>query len=106
MPRNPLLMGLAPSHPGEILREAILPGVRLPKAEIARRLGVSRSMLYDLLNEKSAVTAEMALRLGRLFGNSPAFWLNLQRDYDLHRAERTFRASDIHPLNGAKSPND
>ena len=101
MPRNPLLKGLVPSHPGEILRVAVLPGVRLPKAEIARRLGVSRSMLYDLLNEKSAVTAEMALRLGRLFGNGPAFWLNLQRDYDLHRAEATVSLDDVRPLDAA-----
>ncbi|HEX2255355.1 MAG TPA: HigA family addiction module antitoxin [Afifellaceae bacterium] len=101
MPRNPLLKGLAPSHPGEILREVVLPDVRLSKVEIARRLGVSRSMLYDVLNEKSAVTAEMALRLGRLFGNGPAFWLNLQRDYDLHRAEATVRLEDIRPLDAA-----
>jgi antitoxin HigA-1 len=101
MPRNRLLMNVVPSHPGEILREAVLPGVRLPKAEIARRLGVSRSMLYDLLNEKSGVTAEMALRLGRLFGNAPAFWLNIQRDYDLHRAVATVQLEDIRPLEAA-----
>jgi addiction module HigA family antidote len=55
----------------------------LPKAEVARRLGISRQTLYDILSEKQPVTAAMALRLGKFFGNTPDFWLNLQRDYDL-----------------------
>jgi addiction module HigA family antidote len=101
MPRNPLMKGLAPSHPGKVLRELVLPGVRLPKAEIARRLGVSRSMFYDVINEKSVVTPEMALRLGRLFGNGADFWLNLQRSYDLHRAEASLRLDDIRPIEAA-----
>ena len=83
MSRNPLLAGLAPTHPGEILREDILPATGLFKAEIARRLGVSRQTLYDLIAERQPVTPAMALRLAKLFGNAPEFWLNLQRDHDL-----------------------
>lgn len=87
MAGNALLAGLSPSHPGEILREDILPNVGVSKAELARRLRVSRQTLYDLLGERQPVTPAMALRLGRLFGNSPEFWLNLQRDHDLRTLE-------------------
>lgn len=85
---NPLLNGLAPTHPGEILREDILPATGLSKTEIARRLGVSRQTLHDVIAERQPVTPAMALRLGKLFGNSPDFWLNLQRNYDLRILER------------------
>lgn len=89
---NPLLAGLPPTHPGEILREDVLPAVDLSKAEIARRLGVSRQTLYDILNEKQPVTAGVALRLGKLFGNGPTLWANLQANYDLKVAERELAA--------------
>ncbi|WP_132250542.1 HigA family addiction module antitoxin [Methylobacterium segetis] len=87
MAENPQLTGLAPMHPGEWLREVTLPALALTKAEIARRLGVSRQTLYDILDEKQPVTPAMALRLGRLFGNSATFWVNLQRDHDLRILE-------------------
>ena len=87
MAGNPLLKGLAPTHPGEILREDIIPAMALTKSEVARRLGISRQTLYDILAERQPVTPAMALRLGKLFGNSPEFWVNLQRDYDLRTLE-------------------
>lgn len=87
MSGNPLLSGLAPTHPGEVLREDILPATGLSKTEVARRLGISRQTLYDIEGEKLPVTPAMALRLGRLFGNAPEFWVNLQRDYDLRTLE-------------------
>jgi antitoxin HigA-1 len=79
---------LAADAPGELLREEILPALDRPKTEIARLLGVSRQTLYDVLNEKQPVTPVMALRLGKLCGNGPDLWLNLQKRYDLHRAEQ------------------
>lgn len=85
---NPLTKGLRPVHPGEILREDVLPALGRPKTEIARLLGISRQTLYDILNEKQPVTAAMALRLGKLCGNGPEIWLNLQKRYDLKIAER------------------
>jgi addiction module HigA family antidote len=91
MAGNPLLKGLAPTHPGEILREDVIPALALPKAEIARRLGISRQTLYDILDEKQPVTPAMALRLGKFFGNGPEFWLNLQRDHDLRTLEPKMR---------------
>ena len=87
MAGNPLLKGLVPMHPGEFLREVTVPALDLSKAEIARRLGISRQTLYDILDEKQPVTPAMALRLGKFFGNGPEFWLNLQRDYDLRTLE-------------------
>ncbi|MBS0273656.1 MAG: HigA family addiction module antidote protein [Proteobacteria bacterium] len=85
--------GLAPMHPGELLREEILPAIGKPKAEIARLLGVSRQTLYDILDEKQPVTPAMALRLGKLCGNGPNLWLNLQRQYDLAKAEKKLSAA-------------
>src|ERR1700719_3275935 len=79
--------GLPPMHPGELLREEILPALDRSKTEIARLLGVSRQTLYDVLAEKQPVTPGMALRLGKLCGNGPDLWLNLQKRYDLHHAE-------------------
>ena len=80
---NLITSGLAPTHPGEILREDVLPAIRISRTEIARLLGISRQHLYDVLNEKKPVTPQMALRLGRMFGNSPGFWLRLQQEHDL-----------------------
>ncbi len=84
---NPLVCGLAPMHPGELLREDILPAVGRPKTEIARLLGISRQTLYDILNEKQPVTPAMALRLAKMFGGNAESWTNLQRNYDLRIAE-------------------
>jgi addiction module HigA family antidote len=90
MTRKPLKRGLPPMHPGELLREEILPALDRSKTEIARLLGVSRQTLYDILEERQPVTPVMALRLGKLCGNGPDLWLNLQKRYDLQRAEKEF----------------
>ena len=80
--------GLPPMHPGELLREEILPALDRPKTKIAKLLGVSRQTLYDIIEEKQPVTPVMALRLGKLCGNGPDLWLNLQKRYDLHQAQQ------------------
>lgn len=80
---NPLLAGLRPTHPGEVLREDVLPAVGKPKVEIARLLKVSRQTLYDVLAERQPVTPRMALRLARMFGGSPETWLRMQQNHDL-----------------------
>jgi addiction module HigA family antidote len=85
---NPLLKGIRPVHPGEILREDVLPALGRPKAEIARLMGISRQTLYDLLNERQPVTAQMALRIGKLTGTTAESWLRMQSQYDMKIAER------------------
>lgn len=85
---KPRLWALRPVHPGEILREDVLPALGRPKTEIARLLGISRQTLYDILKEAQPVTPTMALRLGKLCGNGAEMWLRLQQRYDLTMAER------------------
>ena len=92
MSRNRLLRGLKPMHPGELLREDVLPALGKPKTEIARLLGISRQALYDIITERQPVTPGMALRLGKLCGNGPELWINLQRSHDLAVAERDLAA--------------
>jgi addiction module HigA family antidote len=92
MSRNRRLRGLKPMHPGELLREDVLPALGKPKTEIARLLGISRQALYDIIAERQPVTPGMALRLGKLCGNGPQLWINLQRSHDLAVAERDLAA--------------
>jgi addiction module HigA family antidote len=80
-------------HPGELLREEIVPALGRPRAEIARLLGVSRQTLHAILSERAPVTPEMALRFGKLCGNGPELWINLQTRYDLERLAKTKRAA-------------
>jgi addiction module HigA family antidote len=81
-----------PTHPGELLREILADGLKLSVAEAARQLGISRMTLHRLLRGQQAVTPEMALRLGKLCGNGPEFWLQMQTMRDLWRLERALRA--------------
>lgn len=77
-----------PIHPGEVLREDVLPALGLSVSEAARRLGVSRQQLHRILACTHPITPEMALRLGRLAGNGPGLWLRMQQTYDLWHAEQ------------------
>ncbi len=86
------------THPGALLREVVLPELNMSKTAIAKALGISRQTLYDILNEKQPVTPEMALRLGKLCGNGPNLWLNMQVAYDLWHAERRIDISQIPTL--------
>lgn len=81
--------GLAPIHPGAFLRDDVLPAMNTSKVEVAKALGISRAQLYAILSERAPVTAPMALRLGRFFGNGPELWLNMQSNYDLETLRRT-----------------
>jgi addiction module HigA family antidote len=92
-----------PTHPGEMLREDFLPDYGLTVASLAEALGVSRQTVNELLRERRALSPEMALRLSRLFGNAPEFWLNAQRAVDLWDAARAIKADvdRIQPLSAA-----
>ena len=80
--------GLPPVHPGEVIKEDVLPASGLSVAAAARALGVSRQMLHDILAEKRPLSAIMCLKLARLFGGSPEMWMRLQASYDLKMASR------------------
>ncbi len=82
----------APTHPGEILREDVLPALNMPVSTAATQLGVSRAMLHRILSGTHGVSPNMALRLGKFCGNGPELWLNMQRAHDLWHAEREMRA--------------
>lgn len=88
MAHNKLTAGLRAVHPGEVLREDVIPALRLTKSEIAAHLGVSRQTLHEILAERRPVSAQMALRIGKLCGNGPDIWLRLQNSYDLRQAEK------------------
>jgi len=88
----PVRNGLPAMHPGELLRVDVLPALGRTRAEIARLLGVSRQTLHAILTERAPVTAEMALRLGKLCGNGPELWLALQTRYELERLRETKRS--------------
>lgn len=77
------IAALAPVHPGAFLSEIVLPALPQSKSEVARLLGISRRALYNVLEGKSDVTPDLALRLGKLLGNGGAFWMNLQVQYSL-----------------------
>lgn len=79
---------MAPCHPGEIIRETIIPALGMTITDLASHLGVSRVALSELTNEKRGVSVEMAQRLGKAFGNGARFWLALQMQYDLWHAQR------------------
>jgi addiction module HigA family antidote len=89
-----------PIHPGEILREDFVPEYGLSVTALAEAAGVSRQSMNELLRERRAVSPEMALRLAKLFGTSPEYWINLQRNVDLWDAARGIRReiAEIHPL--------
>jgi antitoxin HigA-1 len=94
---------IRPTHPGEMIREDFLTDYGLTVSKLARALRVSRQTVNELLRERRAVTPEMALRLARLFGNTPEFWLNAQRAVDLWDAEKILKKSvnQIKPLTAA-----
>jgi antitoxin HigA-1 len=77
--------GPPPIHPGEYLREDILPEVGLSVSAAAKALGVSRQMLHDIVAERKPLSAVMCLKMSRLFGSSPEMWMRLQSAYDLKK---------------------
>jgi addiction module HigA family antidote len=100
---NTMGMKRKPTHPGEMLREDFLPDYGLTVSSLAEAIGVSRQSVNELLRERRSVSPEMALRLARLFGNSPEFWLNAQRAVDLWETARAIQndVARITPLSTA-----
>src|SRR6202140_1280303 len=80
--------GLPPVHPGEIIKEDILPSVGLSVTDAAKALGVSRQMLHDIMAGRKPLSAVMCLKVSRLFGSTPELWMRLQAAHDLKKAEQ------------------
>lgn len=80
---NMIVISRKPTHPGEMLREEFLPDFGLTVAKTAELLHVSRQTVNELVRERRSVSADMAVRLARLFGTTPQYWLNMQRNVDL-----------------------
>ena len=78
----------SPCHPGLIIRDDVLPELHLSVNEAAKQLGVSRFTLSRVINGRSAITAEMALRVGKWVENGPEIWLRMQGQYDLWQAKQ------------------
>ena len=97
---NTQRMKRRPTHPGEMLRQDFMPDYDLSVASLAEALGVARQSINELLRGRRALSPEMALRLSRLFGNSPEFWLNAQRSVDLWDAGQAIKddVARIRPL--------
>lgn len=81
---------IRPTHPEEMLREDFMVDLGLTAATLSKALGVSRQTINELLHEHRALAPAMALRLGKLFGNTHQFWLNAQRSVDLWNAEQRY----------------
>ena len=102
--------GLPPVHPGEIIREDVLPEAGLSVTATAKALGVSRQMVHDILAGRKPLSAVMCLKVARLFGSTPEFWIRLQAEYDLKKAaqnkkvmERVARIVPVKPLREARA---
>jgi addiction module HigA family antidote len=92
-----------PAHPGEVLRDDVLPSLGMGVSEAARALGVTRQTLHRILAGTTAVTPEMALRLGKFCGNGPDLWIRMQEAHDLWHAERRI-AAELAAIKTARVP--
>ena len=94
---------IPPTHPGEVLREDFMPDYSLTTTSLADSLRVYHQTINEFLRERRSITPIMALRLSRLFGNSPEFWLNAQNARDIWDSEQQHKneLKQIHPLNAA-----
>ena len=91
---------LPPTHPGELLRDEIMPAAGLTQERLAALLSVSRRTVNEIVTERRSVSADMAHRLAKLFNTTPEFWLGLQQDVDLWQAAETGKTEyrKIRPL--------
>lgn len=90
---------VAPPHPGEIVRDDILPALALSRRELARRLKVSPRTLTHFLREERPVTLDLALRLGSALGQGARYWLSLQVQHDIWQAAVAERSSRFRAMN-------
>lgn len=95
---------LAPCHPGEILREEVLKPLDLSVTAAAQALGVSRMALSNIVNEHAGISAEMAVRIAKVFGGAPEIWVRMQGNHDLARAKRRAATLKVRRIIHAPQP--
>jgi addiction module HigA family antidote len=87
-----------PPHPGEILLEECIKPLNMSISAFALRIGTSRKNLSEIVNGKTGISAEMALKLAKVLNTSAQFWLNLQLEFDLWQAKQTVNLDNIEPV--------
>ncbi len=89
-----------PTHPGELIREDLLPESGLSQNQLAQLIGISRRTISDLVNERRRVTPDLAFRLAKVFNSTPEMWLNMQQAVDLWEAQSAHgrEYERIHPI--------
>jgi addiction module HigA family antidote len=87
-----------PPHPGEVIKEFCIEPLKLTVTNAAESLGITRKTLSMLLNGKSGISPEMALRLSKVFGRTPEGWLRLQLQYDLWKAKQNLNIDHLERL--------
>jgi addiction module HigA family antidote len=93
-----------PPHPGEIIRELCLQPLDLTVTQAAQALGVTRKTLSAILNGRSGISAEMALRLSKVFGRTPEGWLRLQSQFDSSEAAGSIDISKLKRIEASAQP--
>jgi addiction module HigA family antidote len=91
-----------PAHPGEVLRDLYLEPLGLSVTEAAAALGVSRKSFSELINGRSGISPQMALRLEKAFGSTAEHWLTMQQNYDLWQVRRTMRLTGVRAIGVAR----
>lgn len=90
-----------PCHPGEILREETLKSLNITVTEFAKKLGVSRQAISEIINEKRGISPQMALRLAKALGTTPDVWLRMQVSYDLWQAKQSVNLDNVQKIKDA-----
>ncbi|MEM1408882.1 MAG: HigA family addiction module antitoxin [Bacteroidota bacterium] len=86
---------MRPVHPGEIIRHDYLEPLGLTIGDLANSLGITRSMLSAIINGRSSVSPEMAIRLSKVFDTTSDLWLGMQRSFDLYLAKEKFNPEGV-----------
>lgn len=92
--------GSAAPSPAKVLREKLLDGMQLTQAQLARAIGISRPRLNMILKERLPVSAEIALRIERVFGITPQYWMRIRNEWELSQTRNRI-AGELHLLRGA-----
>lgn len=87
-----------PCHPGTILREETLKALNMTVTEFAKKLGVSRQAISEIINEKRGISPSMALRLSKALGTSAEIWINMQSAYDLWQTKQSINLDNVEEI--------